>query len=93
MADRAIILFGKPNLVGRAKRNDGPEKFHRPLHLRQVSRLALQLKALQSAVVTLKQIPAGIESEKTLVFEVQGRSYSNEKSLCSPYYEADSMDK
>jgi hypothetical protein len=72
MPERPIILFGQPNTSAKAKRGGGAPVFQRPSHDRQVERLAPKMSALQNAVVTLTQTPAGVEAEKTLVFDVAG---------------------
>jgi hypothetical protein len=76
MVERPIILFGKSQKAERSKRRGGPERFQAPSHSRQVERLAPKMNALQSAVAVLKQSPMGIESEKTLVFDVVGSADS-----------------
>ena len=84
MAERPIILFGKPTKADRSKRPGGTPLSHFPSHSRQVGRLAPKMTALQNAVAILKQSPMGIEAEKTLVFNVVGGTdsfYTAIKSL------------
>jgi hypothetical protein len=72
MPERPIILFGQPNTAEKAKRSGGASTFQRPSHNRQVQRLAPKMTALQNAVAILTSTPAGVEAEKTLVFDVAG---------------------
>lgn len=72
MPERPLILFGQPNISSKAKRGGGASPYQRPQHNRQAERLAPRMAALQNAISTLTQTPAGIEAEKTLVFEVAG---------------------
>jgi hypothetical protein len=72
MAERPIILFGKPNKADKSNRGGGATPFQKPPHSRQAERLVPKMNALQSAVATMKATPMGIEAEKTLVFDVVG---------------------
>ena len=70
MPERPIILFGQPNTSAKAKRYGGPTLIQRPSHGRQVERLTPKMTALQNAIARITQTPAGLEAEKTLVFDV-----------------------
>lgn len=72
MAERPILLFSEAVTAERGNKHGGAEKIQRPSHSSQVGRLAPKLAILQQAVLSMQSSPVGIESEKTLVFEVGG---------------------
>ena len=72
MAERPIILFSTPTTSAKSKRSGGSPSIQYPTHSRQVNRLQPKMASLQNALLTLQQSTAGIESERTLVFEVVG---------------------
>jgi hypothetical protein len=72
MAERPIILFGEPTPAGKSTRGGGAAKIQFPSHEKQVNRIAPKMEALEKALPTLQQMTAGIEYERTLVFEVAG---------------------
>ena len=74
MAERPIILFSTPTTSAKSKRSGGSPSIQYPSHSRQVNRLQPKMTSLQNALLTLQQSTTGIESERTLVFEVFGSS-------------------
>lgn len=74
MVERPIILFGTPTTSQKSNRGGGSAKIQRPTHSRQLERLEPKMESLQNALITLQQSSAGIEAERTLVFEVAGSS-------------------
>jgi hypothetical protein len=70
MAERPIILFGKPSPMERAKRKPAIPNLQLPTHSRQAIRFEPMMGALKSTLATLQQSPVGIEPEKALVFEL-----------------------
>ena len=72
MAERPLVLFSEPVTAGRSNRGGGSAKISFPSHSRQSARINPKMTALQSTLITLQQTATGIETERTLVFEVAG---------------------
>ena len=76
MAERPLILFGRPELATKAKRYGGSPNVKIPSHDRQVQRLQPNMMELQRAIdankILMQQSAVGIEPEKTLVFVTNG---------------------
>lgn len=72
MAERPILLFGDAETAKRGNKHGGAENIQKPSYLSQVKRLAPKLAMLNQAVLSMQSSPTGIETEKTLVFEVSG---------------------
>ena len=74
--ERPIVLFGEPRQADRNDKPRGAPKISCPSHAKQASRLQPKLETLQKVIddnkLLLQQTSAGIEPEKTLVFEVSG---------------------
>ncbi|MDR0571576.1 MAG: hypothetical protein LBG48_01860 [Rickettsiales bacterium] len=69
---RPIILFGQPQNAEKSKRGGRAPSFHYPFHSRQIDRLSPIIDVLKNAVADMQKTTVGIESEKTLVFDVVG---------------------
>ena len=76
MAERPLILFGKPELATKVNRGGGSPNVKIPSHDRQIQRLKPKMMELQRAIdsnkILMQQSAAGIEPEKTLVFVTNG---------------------
>ena len=76
MAERPLILFGRPELAIKANRHGGKPNVKIPSHDRQIQRLHPSMLELQRAIdsnkILMQQSATGIEPEKTLVFVTNG---------------------
>ncbi|MCL2320783.1 MAG: hypothetical protein FWC47_01605, partial [Oscillospiraceae bacterium] len=70
MVERPILLFGDAVIANRVKKRPGFYKIQKPSYESQIKRLVPKLAMLKQIILSMQLSPMGIESEKTLVFEV-----------------------
>ncbi|SFR07122.1 S8 family peptidase [Desulfoscipio geothermicus] len=77
MAEKPLLIFPEPAIVGRHKKKIMPGKMHFPSPVRQLERLQPKFEQLERAFeacrVEMRDDPTGIEPEKVLVLETVGK--------------------